>query len=379
MLQAFRLRLACQTRRYWVDYLVIRQLADNDFKTDEIECVIGTIGRTLAECDNKLDYVHRSFCIFEIGATTAAKGTLHWVQMPKSGQDRLYHSPIGKSWTYSCGAVSCCETDCLEVFRQDANVSRLMRPPVDSRAAQARHRRDKEAIDAFILTRHGSFEAFDLLVSAAIKSAFLRQLGLHLIVALLFTALVAIMLALSFIEQHVRDTHEPEAKPHWTYLLTISIVATGSFLSCIRTGIAVLLALFGLVIQIIQLHVYLTITGESNTGNRLSLCLSAMGLALIYAFFLLNFMEQHHWTECTFRCRYIFGGLFSIIYIAWMILIFEPDGWLYHGIIHLILIFACLVLLAHIPWHWDPWLRRCRTRCQRFEKKEVPPDRLCEV
>ena len=64
VLQAFRFGLACRTRRYWVDYLVIRQLAENDFKTAEIACVIGTIGCTLVEGDAALDYIRRSFCIF---------------------------------------------------------------------------------------------------------------------------------------------------------------------------------------------------------------------------------------------------------------------------------------------------------------------------
>ena len=48
---------------------------------------------------------------------------------------------------------------------------------VDSRAAQAYQPRDKEAIDAFILQRHGSFEQNDLLVSEAIFGASLQQTG----------------------------------------------------------------------------------------------------------------------------------------------------------------------------------------------------------
>jgi hypothetical protein len=116
---------------FWMDYFCLRQ-CQNDFKNAHVIGLIKQIGLTVAEIDNTLEYLRRSFCILELYATIAAESTL------------------------------LCQThlDAEEMEEQ------LTADPVNSKAAQTRSAEHKIQIDRYIEGSIG-FQAVDEAVHRA--------------------------------------------------------------------------------------------------------------------------------------------------------------------------------------------------------------------
>jgi hypothetical protein len=114
-----------------MDYFCLRQ-CQNDFKTAQVIGLIKQIGLTVAEVDNKLEYLRRSFCILELYATITAESTL------------------------------LCQTH-LDAEEMEEE---LTADPVNSKAAQTRSAEDKIQIDRYIEGSIG-FQAVDEAVRRA--------------------------------------------------------------------------------------------------------------------------------------------------------------------------------------------------------------------
>jgi hypothetical protein len=117
---------------WWIDYFSLRQCV-NDFKTKQVIILISEIGTTVAEVDEDLQYLRRSFCILELYATVAGNAHLLCVTAPNGQED-------------------------MEKL--------LAEEPIDSEAAQTRRAVDKETIDEYIRTVVG-FNCLDKLVHGA--------------------------------------------------------------------------------------------------------------------------------------------------------------------------------------------------------------------
>lgn len=71
---------------YWLDYFTLRQCRP-DFDLDQIQLAIKASGCTLAEIDSELDYIGRSFCVFEIYSTVSAQKALLVNVVPPANDD----------------------------------------------------------------------------------------------------------------------------------------------------------------------------------------------------------------------------------------------------------------------------------------------------
>ena len=117
----------------WVDYFVLRQ-CQPDFDVSVIRAVIHEIGCTIVELDRTMQYLTRSFCIFEV----------------------------------FCGA-EIAELKLLILTEMDtgAMAKALARKPVSSKEACTSRAQDKQQIDDFIRAHLGFLE-FDRIVTAAL-------------------------------------------------------------------------------------------------------------------------------------------------------------------------------------------------------------------
>jgi hypothetical protein len=121
----------------WVDFFDLRQCQPNAFNVDLIQTLIAHIGQTICEIDAARTYFNSIWCLFEVGATIQGEGKL----LPYVGAQ---FSPA--------------EAD--EVLDR-----------VDSKSAQARKQKDKDAIDKFIKAELWGHQEFDRKLRAALRES----------------------------------------------------------------------------------------------------------------------------------------------------------------------------------------------------------------
>ena len=124
---------------FWLDYFTLRQCRA-DFNLPHIASAIDATSLTIAELDPGLEYLARSFCIFEVYATVAAKNKMFVNVIP----------------------------DCSDDSEAPSLKERLGTQPVDCMRAQTLYKKDKEQIDRYIEREVGAAALNDV-VSRAIR------------------------------------------------------------------------------------------------------------------------------------------------------------------------------------------------------------------
>jgi hypothetical protein len=116
---------------FWLDYTSLRQ-CQNDFEPKQVVALVQEIGLTIAEIDEDVEYLKRSFCILELYATFAG------------------------------GAQLLCQMNHMRAILMEHGPQL-----VDARAAATRSIQDKQLIDGFIESEIG-FETFNRTVAEAV-------------------------------------------------------------------------------------------------------------------------------------------------------------------------------------------------------------------
>jgi hypothetical protein len=125
---------------YWLDLFALRQ-CQKDFKLTSVISLVERIGCTVAEIDTDFAYVSRTFCVFEVYASFAAKAKF------------LVVTPMSAAGGDFCSALK----------------NSLATIPVKSASAKTRDPHDKETIDNYIKGLPGGFEKLDKDVTQAIQ------------------------------------------------------------------------------------------------------------------------------------------------------------------------------------------------------------------
>jgi hypothetical protein len=108
--------------KFWVDYTTLRQCRP-DFTLPRIAAVIKSLGTVLAEVDQQLRYIDRSFCIFEVYAALVASSDLICVARgtPTLTSHRTPSTDL--HWVYAC---------CCELRRLRRSLATIDQKPVNS-------------------------------------------------------------------------------------------------------------------------------------------------------------------------------------------------------------------------------------------------------
>merc|ERR1712039_462069 len=111
---------------FWLDYFCLRQ-CQKDFVPEVLVVLIGEVGLLYAQLDDQMDYLTRSFCIFELYAALKTKTTMHICPS----------ADISQLWDYKKT-----EQSLKDMFQKK---------PCDAEKARTQKDTDKELIDRFIL------------------------------------------------------------------------------------------------------------------------------------------------------------------------------------------------------------------------------------
>jgi len=132
---------------FWFDLFTLRQCQKGAFVPSQIVSVIGRIGLTLVELDEKATYLTRSFCLFEVFATIQGKAELLCLARNTLGSDN-----ISERWE-----------EMLELPE--------MIQTLDSTTADCRSKEDQKLVVEYIQNAMGSEHLDDELKKAIMRGA----------------------------------------------------------------------------------------------------------------------------------------------------------------------------------------------------------------
>jgi hypothetical protein len=124
-------------RFFWVDYFCLRQCV-SDFDVPRTVQLIKRIGCLLADVDDHLEYLNRSFCVLEMFGAVAG------------------NAKILMQTNFS---------------QQEMEQAELKKRPIDVKNAKTRYQKDKRTVDQFIEGDRGFDKFNEAITEAVIKNA----------------------------------------------------------------------------------------------------------------------------------------------------------------------------------------------------------------